>query len=138
MMYFWYLAIVFVVIEVLPFSYQSKAVDYRHQGIGFNDENIDNVQSEEGIFHSNLIIDFIIVLCLTCGKSILSVIYRNDIYLAAIDWLVELTQFFRFSILGSDHAINRVLCKHISCWNLLCLRWNIQWSMENVLSAEYD
>ena len=79
MMCFWYLAIVFVVIHVLPVSYQSKAVDYRHQGVGFNDENVDKVQSEEGIFHSNFIIDFIIVLCLTCGKSILSFNYIHYI-----------------------------------------------------------
>ena len=80
MMCFWYLAIVFVVIHVLPFSYQFKAVDYRHQGVGFNDENVDKVQSEEGIFHSNFIIDFIIVLCLTCGKIILSFNYIHYIY----------------------------------------------------------
>ena len=137
MMCFWYLAIVFIVIHVLPFSYQSKAVDYRHQGIGFNDENVDKVQSEEGIFHSNFIIDFIIVLCLTCGKSILSFNYIHYIY-APINWLVQFIQLFGFSIPGSYHVIDRVLCEHSGCWDLLCLCWDIQRSTENVLPTKYD
>ena len=56
---------IFILFSIYLPSYHSRAVDYRHQEIEYN--NVENVQ-QGGIFHSNFIIDFIIVLCLTCGK----------------------------------------------------------------------
>ena len=56
---------IFILFSIYLPSYHSRAVDYRHQEIEYN--NVENVH-QGGIFHSNFIIDFIIVLCLTCGK----------------------------------------------------------------------
>ena len=59
---------IFILLSIYLPSYHSKVVDYRHQEIEYN--NVENVQ-QGGIFHSNFIIDFMIVLCLTCGKHLL-------------------------------------------------------------------
>ena len=58
---------IFILFSIYLPSYHSRAVDYRHQEIEYNAEKV----QQGGIFHSNFIIDFMIVLCLTCGKHLL-------------------------------------------------------------------
>jgi hypothetical protein len=48
----------------LPLS-DTRVIDYRHTLIASHDEHKRNIP---GIFNSDFVVDFVIVLCIICGK----------------------------------------------------------------------